>query len=240
MNTACLQYVYLYVYSQAMRNRFYEDLRQSAKDYHRSHSLGVDASGIYTRHVFEPERLLSWWDDIGFILNNRRVMIWWVHPRLRYSDAVKEASWKAAGEFPRSEEPIPDADPQFRRVGRSRKKVISYLSRQTSPLVREFYDRVSLLQEQLAETGIDHFVGPSFEVGHYCWGTGVELCAPNEIRTHADAVALVALARRLLKRQTTCAIEFGDYGYGKADWLREADARAADTERRRTENANSG
>ena len=56
-----------------------------------------------------------------------------------------------------------------------------------------------------------------------------------EIRTHADAVALVALARRLLKRETTCAIEFGDYQYGKADWLNDAKARTADQERRTVE-----
>ena len=48
-------------------------------------------------------------------------------------------------------------------------------------------------------------------------------------------VALVALARRLLKRETMCAIEFGDYRYGKADWLSEAEARAIDQERRRVE-----
>lgn len=240
MNTARLYYVYLYVYSQEMRNKYVEFLRQRGKEYHRPHSLGVDASGIYTRHVFEPDRLLSWWDDFGFILNNRHVMIWWVHPRMRYSDAIDDVTWRAAGEFPHSEEPIAEADPQFRRVGRSRKKVISYLSRPTSPVVREFYDRVSLLQEQFAETGIDHIVGASFDVGHFGWGTGVELCVPNEIRTHADAVALVALARRLLKREATCAIEFGDYRYGKADWLGEASGRALDTERRRADDGDSG
>lgn len=51
---------------------------------------------------------------------------------------------------------------------------------------------------------------------------------------------LIALTRRLLKRQTTCAIEFGDYRYGKADWLREANARAVDIERWRAEDGNGG
>ncbi|MCA3018583.1 MAG: hypothetical protein ING73_14770 [Rhodocyclaceae bacterium] len=68
----------------------------------------------------------------------------------------------------------------------------------------------------------------------------MSLCVPMEVRTHADGVMLIALTRRLLKRQTTCAIEFGDYRYGKADWLREANARAVDIERWRAEDGNGG
>ena len=218
-----------------MKNRYYEQVRQRAKMFHRTHSLGVDASGIYTDHMFESDRRLSWWHDIEFILNNRRVVIWWVHPRMRYADAIGEATWEAAGEFPQSEDPIPEADPQFQRVGRSRKKIISYLSRPTSKAVGEFYDRVSLLREQFAAAGIDHVVTPSIEVGQYRWGTGVELCVPIEIRSHANAVTLVALARRQLTQQTTCATEFADYRYGRTDWLREAEARTIDIERRRAE-----
>ncbi|MBC7623372.1 MAG: hypothetical protein H7232_08305 [Aeromicrobium sp.] len=81
----------------------------------------------------------------------------------------------------------------------------------------------------------EFYVGmtPSFSVGRYGWGTGVDLCVPMEVRIHADGVALIALTRRLLTRQTTCAAEFAGYQYGKADWLREAGAREMDIERRR-------
>lgn len=218
-----------------MKNKYQERLRQRAKDYHRSQSLGVDATGLYTHHLFEPVRHLSWWHDIRFILNNQRVTIWWVHPRMRYSDLIDEATWQVAGEFPKGEDPITEDDPQYKRVGRSRKKVSSYLLRPNSTAANAFYAHVEKLREQFTVTGIDRIVRPSMEVGHYQWGTGVDLCVPMEIRTHADAVALVALARRLLKRETTCALEFGDYRYGKADWLGEAEARAIDQARRREE-----
>ena len=58
---------------------------------------------------------------------------------------------------------------------------------------------------------------------------------PLEIRCQADAVALAALVRRLLKRETTLAAEFPNYAYGRAEWLAETKMREEDAERRRTD-----
>ena len=218
-----------------MKNLHQERLRQRAKIYHRSHAFGVDESGLYTRHVFENERHLSWWQDLGFILNDRRVMVWWTHPRQQYCDAIKDEVWKAAGEMPGDIDDLFAADPNYKRVGRSRKKIVTYTSRPTPKATAEFYDRVSALREQLEATGIEQIITPSIEIGHYGWCTGVDLCVPMEVCTHADGVALIALARRLLTRQTTCAIEFPAFKYGQTEWLSEAKDREADTVRRRIE-----
>ena len=32
---------------------------------------------------------LSWWDDVGFMLDGRRVIVWWRHPRCVYHDAIE-------------------------------------------------------------------------------------------------------------------------------------------------------
>ncbi|MCA3003291.1 MAG: hypothetical protein ING66_15850 [Rhodocyclaceae bacterium] len=223
-----------------MRNEHVEFLRHRATDYHRTHSLAIDTSGLYTHHVFEPDRLLSWWHDCGFILNKRQIMVWWSHPRMQYGDAIDEAAFLQAGDIPANDAPVFATDPQWKPVGRSRKKIVAYRSRPTSPARQSFYNKVHALQDRLTREGIDETVTPSFSVQYYDWCSGVDLCVPMEIRTHADAVSLIALAKKLLTRQTTCAIEFDNYRYGKADWLREADARAADTERRRTEDGNGG
>lgn len=159
---------------------------------------------------------------------------------MRYADAIDEAAFVQAGDIPAIDAPPLSADPQWKPVGRSRKKIASYRSRPTSIARQNYYDKVHALQDTLTREGIDEIVTASFSVQQYDWCTGVDLCVPMEVRTHADALALIALAKKLLTRQTTCPIEFGDYRYSKQDWLREADMRAADNERRRTEDANSG
>jgi hypothetical protein len=216
-----------------MKNRYQERLRQLAKVYHRNNSLGVDSSGLYTHHMFETELQLSWWQDFGFNLNNRQVMVWWQHPRQKYRNAIDDEVWKAVGEMPNNGDDFFAADPDYKRVGRSRKKITGHISRPTPKLLDEFYDRVNALHEQFEATGIEHIVAPSFQVKQYSWCTGVDLCVPLEIRTHADGVALIALARKLLTRQTTCALEFVGYEYGQRDWLGEDTARSEDSVRRR-------
>ncbi len=228
------------MYSQAMKNRFYENLRRNAKDYHRSHSLELGGSGIYTDHLFESERLLSWWQDFSFILNKRRVSVWWIHPRMRYADETYDQAYVMAGESPVDDHELLGGDTTWKRVGRSRKKIVWYRSREMPAARREHFDQLNAVHERLTAEGIEYDVTPSISAEYFRWGTGVSLCVPMEVRTHTDGVALVVLTRRLLTRQTTYATEFGDYRYGKSDWLREADARAADTERRRAEDGKSG
>lgn len=60
------------------------------------------------------------------------------------------------------------------------------------------------------------------------WCVGVDICVPIEIRSPEEARALVSLARRLLKRETTLEREFPGYGYGRENWLAEAGLRAED------------
>ena len=46
-------------------------------------------------------------------------------------------------------------------------------------------------------------------------GRFVEICAPIEIQSERDVMALVNLVRKLLKRETTLAQEFAGYAYAR-------------------------
>jgi hypothetical protein len=139
-----------------MKNHYQERLRQRAKLYHRNYSLEVDASGLYTHHVFETERQLSWRQDFGFNLNNRQVMVWWKHPRQQYRDAIDDEVWKAAGDMPNNGDDLFVADPNYKRVGRSRKKITGHTSRPTPIAICAFYDCVNTLHEPfLLKMGAD-------------------------------------------------------------------------------------
>ena len=80
-----------------------ERLRQLQREYHQSHPWRLSQGGLYIPHSYadmKPDSL-SFWDDVGFILNGRRVIVWWQHPRYVYSDAIEEKAWHEAGPSPR-------------------------------------------------------------------------------------------------------------------------------------------
>lgn len=206
-----------------MKNKNRERLRCLMRQYHRSHPWRLE-NGLYTPHVFPKSRGFSCWDDVGFILNGRRILIWWIHPRMAYLDAIENMAWKEAGDPPPR---IELRDKQWKKVGRSRKKVMSYICRAVPDSKRDdYYARLKAIQERMETEGIDWMVRPSISVEPLSWGTGVALCAPIEVLTYEDARTLVLLAKRLLKGETTLAEEFPGYGYGRADWLAEAGLRA--------------
>jgi len=45
--------------------------------------------GLFIPHTYPDPQALSGWDDVGFILNHRRVMVWWVHPPLLWNLDIK-------------------------------------------------------------------------------------------------------------------------------------------------------
>lgn len=79
-----------------MKNSHCERMRKSMKEYHRNHQWRLDG-GLFIPHTYPSPKALSWWDDVGFILNGRRVMVWWVHPRMKYADAIQEIALEEIG-----------------------------------------------------------------------------------------------------------------------------------------------
>ena len=137
---------------------------------------------------------LSWWDDVGFVLNGRRVLVFWRHPRCVYRDAVEA---QAMADVPEPSGP-------------------GFLD------WRVFYDAVTEHQVELERVGIDLDVAPSMRVGWCSTATMVELVAPVEVCSEADVRALATFAKRLLKREVAVAEEWPGYRYGRQAWLAEA------------------
>lgn len=106
-----------------MKNPNQELLRRLMNQYHR-HNQWRLGNGLYIPHEYpHPIKKLSWWDDVGFILNGRRIMVWWVHPRMKYADAIEDMAWKEAGDPPlRGADIFEPSEKQWKKVGRSRKK----------------------------------------------------------------------------------------------------------------------
>ena len=174
-----------------MKNNYQERLRNRARLAHRNSDWDGGRGSVITMHVFEPTRLLSWWDDISFVLNNRRVMVWWVHPRMKYRDAIDDAAWKQVGDFPSHEAHLLSGEKIFKSAGKSRKRIVAYRSPTTPDALASHYEKLWAIKRQLQRDGIDHTVAPSMSITHLNWCTGVDLCVPVEIRCQADADALL-------------------------------------------------
>lgn len=206
-----------------MKNAKFELFGRMQRQYHRSHPWRLSQGGLYIPHSYAEMRpdSLSWWGDVGFILNGRRVIVWWQHPRHVYSDALNDQSWQEAGDGPRDKWLTEGSTKNYRKVGASRKKIVSYTSRQPSEEQQRYYDKLRDIRNRLTTEGVDFEVSASWQRERLAWATGVSLIVPMEVRSE-DELALVAkLARRLILGQTTLEAEFPGYRYSRADWLRE-------------------
>ena len=208
-----------------------ERLRQLQREYHQSHPWRLSQGGLYIPHSYldmKPDSL-SCWDDVGFILNGRRVIVWLQHPRCVYSDAIEEKAWQEAGPSPRDNWLTEEGTKNYKRVGRSRKKLVSITARKPSPEQRQYYDSLRDISARLSAEGINLDVPTSWKGKRLNWAMGVSLVAPMEVRNEGDLALLANLARRLILGKTTLEAEFPGYRYGRTDWLRErSEVRACD------------
>lgn len=216
-----------------MKNPNQESKRRRQRPYHLNNQWHLSAGGLFIPHKYPELRELSWWADVGFILNRRRVMVWWIHPRQRYVDAIRDAAWAEAGEPPRDQGNFFDSfmcAPIHKRRGKSRKKVVAYQLPPISAPTRVFYDRVNAIEARLTTDGIDLIVRPSMSITALDWCLGVSLCVPIEISTEADVRELAATARRILTmgRSLAAAGIPSDYLYSREQWQAEASARQRD------------
>lgn len=206
-----------------MKNQHYENMGRQMREYHRRHPWRLTEGGLYIPHSYEhiePDSL-SWWDDVGFILNGRRFIVWWQHPRDVYSSAVQNQAWQEAGDGPQDNWLIDGATKNYRLVGKSgkRKKILSYTSREPSLEQRLHYDNLRKIEDRLTTEGIDFDVKTSWRWERLSWAMGVSLVAPLEVRNTKELAEVAYLARRLVLQQTTLQQQFPSYSYGRLDWL---------------------
>ena len=214
-----------------MKNPHKERLYHRMRQYHRHHQWPLGNDGLFIPHAYPMLLNLSWWDDVGFILNGRRIMVWWMHPRMKYTGAINDLAWQEAGEPPlHGADLFEHSEKQWKKVGRSRKKVTSYLTRQTPDAQWAYYDKLSSIEMRMQSEGIDLVIRPSLSVEILPWCRGVSLCVPIEVRDKKELSELATLAKQLIKGETTLTSEFPEYQYRREDWLLEADMRIRDRE----------
>ena len=206
-----------------MKNPHYEYLGRRMREYHRTHQWRLSNGGLFIPHAYwdmKPDSL-SYWDDVGFILNGRRIIVWWQHPRNVYREALSSKAWEEAGDGPNDDWLFEGATKNYKMVGKAgkRKKLSSYTSRQPSEDQTQHYANLRQIEERLTQEGIDLDIKPSWKWERLKWAMGVTLVAPMEVRNEQELAQVASLARALILRQTTLDQEFPGFVYDKANWL---------------------
>jgi len=158
---------------------------------------------------------------VGFIMNGRRFIVWWQHPRDVYANEIENRAWEKVGTGPDDNWFCEGGTKNYKKAGRSRKKVVSYKSRKMSEEQNKFYDFFDKTREDMSAIGIDFDVSPSWKWERLKWAMGVSLIAPMEVRNRDELVKVAELAKKLVTFKTTLKNEFPDYKYTKADFLQE-------------------
>lgn len=206
-----------------MKIKRLERLRESQIQYHRTNQWRLSEGGLYIPHLYTETKqdYLSYWDDVGFILNGRRIIVWWRHPRYVYLNEVEDRSYLEAGENPGDNWLTDGAIKNYKIVGKSRKKLVSYSCREPSTEQSAYYKKRREEQEKLQKEGIDFDVSFSWKWERLNWAMGVSLVAPVEVRNEKELAQVADLSKRLILGKTTLMAEFPGYRYGKKEWLSE-------------------
>lgn len=208
-----------------MKNPNFERRLRAMRNYHTNKRGSQFDGGVRVFHRYDEFAAddLSWWDDCQMIVNRRRVMIWWVHPRFKYHNAIEEEAWAAAGEPPTRRDWLADirSRPVRKKVGRSRMRIVAYEQGEPNAEYQAYYARLRAEEDRIAAAGIDLIVQPSILRRTLDWCTGLELCIPVEVRNVAELKTLADIGRRLLKGETKLDRLFGDYAYSRGEWLAE-------------------
>lgn len=204
-----------------MKNRQLELRRCLARQYHRNKRGDPFEQGILVRHDYgevDPNSL-SWWDDVMFVLGKVRVNVAWRHPRDVYQGMIEDAAMKAVEHLSvRIESDLfAGAEKTYKKLGRSRKKVLSYTT-QDRPGVQEWFDALRAEEARLSAEA-EFIVAPSFKTELLDWCRFVGIVAPIEVRHAGELRALADLVRRTLKGEATLENEFPGYTYDKAQWI---------------------
>lgn len=202
------------------KNRHIERMRRMAKLFHRNdRTTHFTRGGIIVRHDYRyvaPDAL-TWWDDVGFILNDYRVSVHLVHPRQHYLDLIEDEAHQLTDHlFPDSL--LRKTTPIFKKIGRSRKRQVSS---QVERMGGDEWFNALMAEEARLYREANFRIEPSMKTGWGSHARWIDLCAPVEVRNEDDLRALALLAKRLLKRETTLEQEFTGYCYTRSDWERD-------------------
>ena len=210
-----------------MKNKNYQRKKAAAKRAYReavNDSRWDHERGIKVYHVYDEEikpRDKTYWDDVSFVWRRNYVVVCWIHPRYEYTETIDEQAYEAVNRlFPAHHDNdwLLYGTKNFKKVGKSRKKVVSYT---TTPCTgKDFYDTWREFKHTFCNTSTLQ-VRPHIKVEQTDYSLMVNICCPIEVRNEDNLKELADIVRSILDQKTTLKELYGDYAYTAEDYKKE-------------------
>ena len=180
------------------------------------------------RHVYSDmtSESLSWWDDLGFVFAKRRIMVWWLHPRMVYMDRLEAlATEQCAAEYPKGQDNwLAHSTPIHRAVqGGRRKRTVGHRMGSISERYRQYFDHLQATQDALSQQDHGWSIGASLRSEVLGWCQGVNLVVPMEVRCEDDLRPLRELVECYLRGDRSALTGFPAYTF--ANWQKDQEQR---------------
>lgn len=172
-----------------------------------------------TFHAYDDrdQNGLSWWDNFTFIINDYRVSVARIHPRMVYQDRIQDEAFQQT-EHLRGGEIFTNGTLNFKKLGRSRKKILLWT--RDAPTGRTWFDAVDAAEQRIAKIA-DYQIAPFLKARWFQYARFVELCVPVEVHNVDDLQKLAVLTKRILDRELSLNDVFPGYRYTREDWVRD-------------------
>lgn len=212
-----------------MKNKYFDQKRTAAKKYakkwHRYGEMTPLGNVLYHQYPEEHKKTEGWWDDVAFRMGSQIVVVWWVHPRMVYSDTASNAAYELLEAAPKWDLSA-DGVKNYKRIGKNknRKRVISTTMAPIPKDFRDWADDWDAKTKLIQETG-DIVIKPSIKIEQYDWCRGVSLCMPVEAIDAKSVEYMAELAKQILRGETTLEKLFPGYTYTKEDWIKEGNSK---------------
>jgi hypothetical protein len=198
-----------------------ERLAQSQREYHRSNQWCLSDGGLYIPHSYDTSNHseLSWWDDVGFVLNGRRIIVWWQHPRNEYASAIEMKAFQICSTGSNDVDGVKKNGEDRPHAAKAKKKLAAHPDHGCTEILDLHYKTLNEIHSRLISQGIDMEIRASWKWKRLSWAMAVSLVAPLEVRNATELTKVADLARRLILRQVTLENEFPLYKYNRNSWV---------------------
>lgn len=206
-----------------MKNKKVEKLYQLAKNNRKTKNSGGSKYKVYHSYLDEDRNLLrtkGYWDDVGVYGGSLFTVICWTHPRYMFEEKIREHVYEKMNTLYKEESFFNNFNKKYKKVGKSRKKVISYeycVDTEYNSPQKISYNQ--LFEDELKVTNhiqkcyINTYITKSARYIHVCYP--VEVICEDSLKKMTDEV--MGYSRDYSKFYE----KYGEYGYSLSDYMNE-------------------
>lgn len=204
-----------------MKNKHAEARYKNAKAYTKTREN--DGSKYRVYHLYKDEngkplKEKGYWDDVGVFSGSIFNSICWVHPRYAFEEEIRHKSYDRLYDSD-VEKWFNSFVPQYKKVGKSRKKVVSYQSPDIEEPTTPVKTHKEAFDEELAETS---YVQKCFiKVNMYKTSRCIEVCYPIEVINEESLKAMADEVMGYIHDYSKFYEKYGDFVYGVNEYKQE-------------------